>query len=109
MIYKNPDGSVSGGVVSEEGTKVAFNLAAGSTQINNSGPGRVFNASIITAPTTASSINDCAAVGLIAASNQLAGIPANPAVGTVYKINMPYAAGLAVSIGTGGVVAISYL
>jgi len=105
--YNNPDGSVSQGFPPEEGSMVAFNLAAGTTQVDNTS-GRLMNVSVITSPTTASSFNDIAQGGTPAVGNQLAAIPANAAVGTIYKINMPYRNGLSVTVGTSGVLSLSY-
>lgn len=105
--YSNPDGSISSGVIPEEGSMMAFNVVAGTTQIDNT-PGRLMNVSVITSPTTASTFNDIAQGGSPSVANQLAAIPANAAVGSNYKINMPYRNGLSVTVGTSGVVALSY-
>lgn len=64
--------------------------------------------SVITSPTTASTVNDCATTGAIATSNAFLTIPASTAAGTVYMMYWPCFQGLAVSVGTAGVLAISW-
>jgi hypothetical protein len=70
--------------------------------------GRAVRVSVITAGTTAGSVNDCATTAAAATANQFLSIPANQAAGTVYYIEWPCATGIVVTPGTGGVLAVSY-
>jgi hypothetical protein len=86
-----------------KGLTVTFNVTA-ATVIKNSF-GRVAKISVITAGSTAGSVNDAATTGAAAVGNQLAAIP--NAV-SVIDLDMPFANGLVVTPGTGQVLAVSF-
>ena len=86
------------------GVSNTYNVSTASV-IKNS-PGRVIRVSVITAGSTAGTINDCTTTGAAAATNQIGSIP-NTA-GTVLYLDWPTTAGLVVVPGTGQVVAVNW-
>jgi len=86
------------------GKSTALNLSA-STAIKATA-GRVCQVNVITAGSAPGAIHDCATTGTAAAANQVAVIPNT--VG-LYKIDFPCATGITYVLGTGQVVAVSYI
>ena len=68
--------------------------------------GRVIRVSVITAGTAAGTVNDVATTGGVAASNEIAAIPA--AVG-ILELEWPCANGITVTPGSGQVISVSYI
>ncbi len=88
-----------------KGLKTALNKTAGNS-IVQAGVGRVAKVYVNTAPSGGTTqINDCATTGAIAAANLVCVIPNT--VG-IYDVDVPISTGLALTVGTGGVVSISY-
>lgn len=70
-----------------------------------SGSGRLVNVYVITAGSTAGSINDAASVAAATTGNTLFSVPNT--VG-ITQVNIPYSSGLVVQPGTGQVINITY-
>ena len=85
------------------GVSSTYNLSA--STVVKATPGRAIRVSVITAGSTAGTLNDCTTTGAAAASNQIASIP--NAVGVIY-LDWPTTAGLVYVPGTGQVVAINW-
>lgn len=97
--------SADGATLVGKGLKTALNKVAGAS-IVQAGVGRVAKVFVNTAPSGGTTqINDCATTGAAAAANLVCVIPNT--VG-VYDVDVPIGVGLCLTVGTAGVVAISF-
>jgi len=97
--------SADGAMLTGKGLKTALNKVAGAS-IVKTGVGRLAKVYVTTAPSGGTTqINDCATTGAAAAANLVCVIPNT--VG-VYDIDVPLGVGLCLTVGTAGVVSISY-
>ena len=64
--------------------------------------------SVNTVGGTAGTINDCATTGAVAATNLVYTIPTTAVAGTVIELQWPMFAGLCVTSGTSGVLAVTW-
>lgn len=85
------------------GTYALLNVAA--STVVKAVAGRCIRVSVVTAGSTAGTLNDCATIGAAAVANQFGTIPNT--VGT-YDFEWPCGTGIVVVTGTGQVVAVSY-
>jgi hypothetical protein len=91
-------------VSSMQGSTATYNVSA-SAAIKATA-GRLVRVNVVTAGSAAGAVHDCAATGDAAAGNKIATIPNT--VGT-YEYNWPCATGITYILGTGQVVAVSYV
>lgn len=94
----------SGALIVGKGVKTTLNLAAGAHLIQ-AGAGRVARISVNTAQTSVGAVNDCATTGAVAAANLLCPIPEAQGI---YDIDMPVSLGIVLTVGTAGVVSVSF-
>lgn len=97
MTTQNSLGAASGG------SKSALNVSAAT--VVKASAGRVVRVSVITAGSTAGTVNDIAATGSAAAANQIGTLPNT--VGT-YLFDWPCETGITIVPGTSQVVSVSY-
>lgn len=95
----------SGSLLIGKGLSTSLNLAAGA-HIIKATPGRICRISVNTAQTSVGSVSDCATTGAVAAANLIAAIPEAQGV---YDIDFPCAVGIVVTVGTAGVVSVSFV
>jgi hypothetical protein len=95
---------LSGNLLTGNGSANRLNLTAGATLIKASA-GRTCKVIVNTAASTAGSVSDCATTGAVAAANLVFAIPQT--VG-VYSVDFPHLVGIVVTVGTGGVVSVSF-
>lgn len=100
VLLPNADGSLptAGGISST--------LDVVSSQVIKASPGRSYTVSVITAGSTAGTLNDCTTTGAAATSNQVGTLPNT--VGTYYFHGFPHSSGIVLIPGTSQVLAISY-
>lgn len=97
--------SADGALLTGKGLKTALNKVAGASVVQ-AGVGRVAKVYVNTAPSGGTTqINDCATTGAAAAANLVCVIPNT--VG-IYDVDVPIGVGLCLTVGTAGVVSISY-
>jgi len=94
----------NGAVITAQGQNVFFNISANTLVKATSG--RVAKVSVITAGSAPSTVHDSATIGAAGAANEIAAIPNT--IG-VYNIDFPVSNGIVIKIGTGQVLAISYI
>ena len=91
------------------GTKSALNISAATvlddTTVSSYAARRVSHVHVLTAGSTAGSVNDCLTVAAAAAANQVFVIPNT--VGA-YLVDFPMLQGIVIVPGTGQVVSVSY-
>lgn len=87
------------------GELAAYNITADA--VVKAAFGRVVRISVVTAGSASSAVHDCAAVGDAAASNKIATVPTT--AGTVMHLDWPCATGIVIKIGSGQVLAVSYV
>ena len=71
--------------------------------------GRIGTMTILAASSTACALYDSTTVGGIASGNQFFLTPATTVVGTIYVLDWPFVQGAVVTVGTAGLVAISWV
>jgi len=94
----------TGNLLTGAGSASVLNKTAGASVIKATA-GRISKIIVNTAASTIGSVSDCATTGAVAASNLVFAIPET--VG-VYPVDFPCATGIVLTVGTGGVVSVSY-
>ena len=102
-ITSNPINQ-NGALITAQGTKTFLNISANT--LVKATVGRVAKVSVVTAGSAPSTVHDSATIGAAGAANEIAAIPNT--IG-VYNIDFPVSNGIVIKIGTGQVLAISYI
>ena len=100
--------SIAGTTLTYDSVSRALNVT-GAVQMVKVGPGRLTTVVVNTLSAAITIFSDVSATGSVAAANLMFTIPASAPVGSVYKVDMPFNNGLAVTPGASGVLALSYL
>jgi hypothetical protein len=88
-----------------KGLLTSLNNTAGTAKLISASARRICKIIVLTPDSTASNIHDCATTGAVAASNLVYTIPQTAGV---YDVDFPLTAGLVLTVGTAGVIALSY-
>lgn len=107
-------GTVNGPVAAQSGESIAggtFSITNISAQtVLTVGPGRFVRAVLQVVGTTATTFNDCATVGTVAAANQIVSIPAAATVtGVPFYFDWPFKNGITITPGTSAVWSVSLI
>lgn len=88
------------------GSRNTLNVSA--PTLIRTGSGRLATIVVNVSSASVGSANDVSTVAGASSSNAIFQIPANAPVGSVYPLNFPVSAGLVISPGAGGTVAIAW-
>lgn len=100
-----PFTDAGGAITTGKGTSSSLNNAAGAAKLISAAARRICKVIVLVPDSTASSIHDCATAGAAAAANLVYTIPQTAGV---YDVDFPLTAGLVLTVGTAGVIALSY-
>ena len=98
--------NVDGALLMSSGAATA--LAVTAATLLDTGAGRVVRVIVVTASSSAGTINDSATTGAAATANAILTIPANAAAGTIYVVDAPYVNGLVAAPGASGQWTLTY-
>jgi hypothetical protein len=109
MAGQTPFNAQNAIISTSGGTLSSLGLTAGATVVK-AVPGKIMRILVNTAATTAVSVNDCATAAAVAAGNLVYTSASSGLVaGTMVTLEFPCLIGIVVTVGTGGVVSVSYV